>query len=309
MEYLLLIVGFALLIKGADYFVEGSSDIARFLKIPSVIIGLTIVSMGTSAPEAAVSITAGLTGNNDIALGNIIGSNIFNLLVVVGVCAAIRVFKVDDTIFKRDFPICIGITVLLMLLAFDGSIALADGIILLALFVGYIALTVALAMKKRKRGETEVEMKKRKPLLSVIFIISGLAAVIFGGDLVVDNAVKIAINLGMSQSLVAMTIVAVGTSLPELVTSITAARKGDSGLALGNVVGSNIFNILFILGMSSALHPISVSAQALTDIYFCLGVTAAFYLACFNKDRKVGRILGVVCVLVYVAYTIMLIMR
>ena len=242
MEYLLLILGFILLIKGADFFVDGSSDVARLFKIPSVIIGLTIVAAGTSAPEAAVSITAGLAGSNDIALNNVIGSNLFNLLVVVGVCAIIKVFTTDQVIFKRDLPICIGLTALLTILLFDGALTLVDGIILLVLFVGYIAMTVMVALKGRDKNEQDEQTKQRKWWLSLIFIAGGLAGglagVIWGGDLVVDSASKIAVNLGMSEALVGLTIVAVGTSLPELVTSITAARKGDSGMALGNVLSA-----------------------------------------------------------------------
>lgn len=308
MEYLLLIVGFVLLVKGADFFVDGSSDIAKILKIPTVVIGLTIVAFGTSAPEAAVSITAGIAGNNDIALGNIIGSNIFNLLVVVGVCAAIKAFAVDGIIFKRDLPICIAITALLAIFMYDGTILLWESLVMLTLFVGYIAITVVHAMKNRTE-EVRQEEKRRKPIVSVLFIIGGLAAVIFGGDLVVNNASKIAVNLGMSQSLVGLTIVAIGTSLPELVTSITAARKGDSGLALGNVVGSNIFNILFILGTSASLHPITATAQSMFDVLFCLGITVLVFIAAAVFKKKINRATGITMILLYAAYTALIILR
>lgn len=308
MEYLLLVIGFILLVKGADFFVEGSADIAKLFKIPSVVIGLTIVALGTSAPEAAVSITAGFAGNNAIAIGNVIGSNIFNLAVVVGVCAAIMPFAVDEIIFKRDLPICIGITALLAIFMYDGQIALWEALVLLSLFIGYIAMTVVHALKHRTQEE-QTEEKKRKPWLSVLFILGGLAAVIFGGQLVVDNASKIAVNLGMSQTLVGLTIVAIGTSLPELVTSISAARKGDSGLAIGNVVGSNIFNILFILGASASLHPIAVSQQSLTDILICFGITVATFAAVALCKKKVNRIAGIFLILLYVAYTVFIILR
>lgn len=310
MEYLLLIVGFVLLIKGADFFVEGSSDVARLFKIPSVVIGLTIVAAGTSAPEAAVSITAGLAGSNDIALNNVIGSNVFNLLVVVGVCAAIKVFTADEIIFKRDLPICIGLTALLTIFLFDGSLGLVDGIVLLVLFVAYIAMTVVIALKGRDKNQPEEETKKqRKWWLSLIFIAGGLAGVIFGGDLVVDSASKIAVNLGMSEALVGLTIVAVGTSLPELVTSATAARKGDSGMALGNVVGSNIFNILLILGSSSVLSPIGTNANTMFDILFCLGVTIFTFVAIALCKKKVNRPVGIAMILLYIAYMIFAIIR
>lgn len=310
MEYLLLVLGFVLLIKGADFFVEGSSDVARLFKIPSVVIGLTIVAAGTSAPEAAVSITAGLAGSNDIALNNVIGSNVFNLLVVVGVCAAIKVFTADEIIFKRDLPICIGLTALLTIFLFDGSLGLVDGIILLVLFVSYIAMTVVIALKGRDKNQPEEETKKqRKWWLSLIFIAGGLAGVIFGGDLVVDSASKIAVNLGMSEALVGLTIVAVGTSLPELVTSATAARKGDSGMALGNVVGSNIFNILLILGSSSVLSPIGTNPNTMFDILFCLGVTIFTFVAIALCKKKVNRPVGIAMILLYIAYMIFAIIR
>ncbi|MBR5145924.1 MAG: calcium/sodium antiporter [Clostridia bacterium] len=310
MEYLLLILGFVLLIKGADFFVEGSSDVARLFKIPSVVIGLTIVAAGTSAPEAAVSITAGLAGSNDIALNNVIGSNVFNLLVVVGVCATIKVFTADEIIFKRDLPICIGLTALLTIFLFDGSLGLVDGIVLLVLFVSYIAMTVVIALKGRDKNQPEEETKKqRKWWLSLIFIAGGLAGVIFGGDLVVDSASKIAVNLGMSEALVGLTIVAVGTSLPELVTSATAARKGDSGMALGNVVGSNIFNILLILGSSSVLSPIGTNPNTMFDILFCLGVTIFTFVAIALCKKKVNRPVGIAMVLLYIAYMIFAIIR
>jgi len=306
-EYLLLVVGFVLLIKGADFFVEGSSDIARLFKIPSVVIGLTIVAAGTSAPEAAVSITAGLAGSNDIALNNVIGSNLFNLLVVVGVCAAIKVFTADEIIFKRDLPICIGLTALLTVFLFDGVLNWVDGLILLVLFVAYIAMTVMHAMKHRTQKDEE--QKQRKWYLSLLFIAGGLAGVIFGGDLVVDSASQIALNLGMSEALVGLTIVALGTSLPELVTSITAARKGDSGMALGNVVGSNIFNLLLILGSSSVLSPIGTNPNTMVDILFCLGVTIFTFVAIALCKKKVNRPVGIAMVLLYIAYMIFAILR
>ncbi|MBQ9716182.1 MAG: calcium/sodium antiporter [Clostridia bacterium] len=307
MEYLLLIVGFVLLIKGADFFVDGSSDIARLFKIPSVVIGLTIVAAGTSAPEAAVSITAGLAGSNDIALNNVIGSNLFNLLVVVGVCATIKVFTADEVIFKRDSPICIALTALLAIFLFDGALGLVDGIILLVLFVAYITMTVVHALKHRTHEKEE--QKQRKWYLSLLFIAGGLAGVIFGGDLVVDSASKIAVNLGMSEALVGLTIVAVGTSLPELVTSITAARKGDSGMALGNVVGSSIFNIVFILGASSVLSTIGTNPDTMFDILFCLGITIFTFVAIALCKKKVNRPVGIAMVLLYIAYMAFIILR
>ena len=306
MDYLLLLIGFVLLIKGADFFVEGSSSIARLLRVPSVIIGLTIVAMGTSAPEAAVSITAGLTGNNDIAFSNVVGSNAFNLLVVVGVCACIKAFPVDEGVLKRDFPICIAATLVLFLFALDGGLSRLDGVLLLLLMAGYLFYTVRTAMKSRRHVEESLE--KISPVKSVLFMIGGLAGVIVGGDMVVNGASGIAESLGLSQTLIGLTIIAIGTSLPELVTSIVAARKGESGLAIGNVVGSNLFNILFILGMSSTVHPITVSAQSLVDTAMVLLFTAAMYAVC-RIQRTVRKPAGLFLLLTYAGYTAYIILR
>lgn len=305
MEYFLLLVGFVLLIKGADFFVDGSSSLARLLRVPSVVIGLTIVALGTSAPEAAVSITASLNGNNDIALSNIIGSNIFNLLAVVGVCAAFAAFTPDKTIMKRDFPICLGATVLLGIFMLDGVINIFEGIVLLALTAAYIFVMVKNALANRTEISDEKPMKLWKCLL---LIVGGLAAIIIGGNLVVDNASLIAANFGLSDSLIGLTIVAIGTSLPELVTSIAAARKGNAGLALGNVIGSNIFNILFILGASSALSPVNVAAISLIDIVFLAIITASLFI--YLKIRgKADRLFGITCIISYIAYTSYIIIR
>ena len=255
MEYLLLIIGFVLLIKGADFFVEGSSSLARFLKIPSVIIGLTIVAMGTSAPEASVSINAALAGNNDIAVSNIIGSNIFNGLIVVGICAFMAGFKTNRDILKRDMPVNILITAILCVMIADGRLSRLEGILLLSGMIFYIVNMIFSALKTRSSCPDEKSMPLYK---SLIFIAGGLVAVIFGGNLVVNNASQIAVSFGVSQNFIGLTIVAIGTSLPELVTSIVATRKGDSGLALGNAIGSNIFNILFILGMSATISPLHI---------------------------------------------------
>ena len=220
------------------------------------------------------------------------------------------VFVADEIIFKRDLPICIGLTALLTVFLFDGALNCVDGLILLVLFFAYIAMTVVVALKGRDKNQPEEETKKqRKWWLSLIFIAGGLAGVIFGGDLVVDSASKIALNLGMSEALVGLTIVALGTSLPELVTSITAARKGDSGMALGNVVGSNIFNLLLILGSSSVLSPIGTNQNTMVDILFCLGVTIFTFVAIALCKKKVNRPVGIAMVLLYIAYMIFAILR
>lgn len=305
MMYLLLLLGFVLLIKGADLFVDGSSSIAGILKVPSVIIGLTIVAMGTSAPEAAVSINAGLAGNSDISLGNIVGSNIFNLLVVIGACAVIFPAKSDKDILKRDLWWNIGVSVLLLITILDGTLSRLEGIIFLVIFIFYLGLMVRSALKNRVTGDAMEVMPLWKSLL---FVAIGLGAVVWGGDLVVDNASMIAKAWGMSDTLVGLTIVAVGTSLPELATSITASKKGDSGIALGNAVGSCLFNILFILGMASTLTPINAVPELIIDSAILIVVTIVILIVA-KTDEKTNRMEGIVCVAAYIAYTIYIILR
>ena len=305
MMYLLLIVGFVLLVKGADFFVSGASSVAKALKVPSVIIGLTIVAMGTSAPETAVSITASLGGNNGISLGNIIGSNIFNLLMVIGISAVIIPFNSDKEILKRDMLWNIAITVLLLVLIFDGSLSRLDGVILLAGIAAYLTVVVRSALKNRVEDNSDEKVSVPK---AVVFILGGLAAIVFGGDLVVDNASLIAKSLGMSDTLVGLTIVAIGTSLPELVTSIVAAKKGDSGLALGNAVGSCIFNILFILGIASAIAPMTADYEIIADVCILIFVSIVTYIFARSKER-VSRLEGLFFVLIYGTYSAYIIMR
>ena len=305
MEYILLIVGFLLLIKGADLFVDGSSSLAKILKIPTVIIGLTIVAMGTSAPEASVSINAAMAGNNDIALSNVVGSNIFNSLVVVGVCAAMQAFVVNKDILKRDLPINIIVSIVLVVILFDGKLGRIDGIILLVGMITYISMMISSALKNR----VEEENVEAQPLpKSLLFIAVGLAAVIFGGDLVVDNASIIATSLGLSQNFIGLTIVAIGTSLPELVTSIVATRKNESALALGNAVGSNIFNILFILGMSATISPLLVLNESIIDSIILIGVALLLFVFARSKE-EMGKKEGLICVTLYIAYTAYLFIR
>ena len=305
MMYLLLIVGFVLLIKGADFFVDGASSVAGILKVPSVIVGLTIVSIGTSCPEAAVSISAGLSGNADISLGNVIGSNLFNLLMVIGICAIVKPVPSPKDILKRDMFWNIAVSALMLVFMIGLTVARYEGIILLAGIVFYIAILVRSALK----NNIEDEGLKIIPIwLSIIYIVGGAAAIIFGGDLVVDNASKIAEAFGMSKTLVGLTIVAIGTSLPELVTSIVAARKGNSGIAIGNAVGSSIFNILFILGIASSLSPIKVDKDLLVDAAILIGVSVITYL--FAKTgEKTSRFEGGIMVACYCAYTAFIIAR
>ena len=305
MEYLLLLIGFVLLIKGADFFVDGSSSLARIMKVPSVIIGLTIVAMGTSAPEASVSINAALAGSNDIAISNVIGSNLFNGLVVVGVCAFMAGFKTNPEILKRDMPLNIIVTAILCIMLLDRHINRIEGIILLIGMAVYIATMVISALKNREAAD---ECKILSLPKSLIFIIGGLIAVIFGGTLVVDNACLIAKDFGVSENFIGLTIIAIGTSLPELVTSITATRKGDSGLALGNAIGSNLFNILFILGMSATICPLNVLSESIIDCIILL--VSAVILYVFARTKKtMNRWEGIVCVFLYVGYTAYLLIR
>ncbi len=320
---LLLIVGFAALIKGADWFVDGSSNVARLMKVPGVIVGLTIVAMGTSAPELAVSTSAALAGSNEIALSNVVGSNMFNLLCVLGVCAIIQKVPVDENILKRDFPICILITIMTTAVigfpTFRGrlwnSASVSDtvgeasrplGIALLMIFVFYIVFLVFSAMK---HPVTEKDDEKLFSVgRSILLILVGIALIVGGGQAVVNSAKEIARIAGMSETLIGLTIVAVGTSLPELVTSVVAAGKGETGMAVGNVVGSNLFNLLLILGVSSTIHPIGVNLASVYDLLILSIVTVVTYL--FSAvGRSVKRAEGFVLVMIYVGAVIFAALR
>ena len=285
MEYILLILGFVLLIKGADFFVDGASSIAGKLKVPSLIIGLTVVSMGTSMPEAAVSISASLGGNNGISLGNVVGSNLFNLLVVVGVSAVVLPIVTDRDILKRDMPIGIAITAALCVMLIDGKLSRLDAVILLVLFVAYLLILIRSALKNRTEEDEQKVMSWGKSLL---FVLLGAAGIIGGGQLVVNNAKTIAAALGMGETLIGLTVVAFGTSLPELVTSIVAAKKGESGIAMGNVVGSNIFNILFVLGMAGAISPMTADSAFFIDTGILIVVSLIMLLFAFTKRKPAG---------------------
>lgn len=315
---LFLLIGFLLLVKGADYFVDGASSIAKRLRIPSLVIGLTIVAFGTSAPELAVSITAALKGSNDIAIGNVVGSNMFNLLVVIGMSALICPLTVKMSMIKKDYPLSIIAAVLLGILAMDQifgksnhmTLGRMDGIILLIAFAVFMYLTVQEGLKGRQASldaQEEIEVKYTLGM-SILVSIIGLAGIILGGDLTVDGAKAIARAFGLSEALIGLTIVALGTSLPELVTSVIAARKGESDISLGNVVGSNIFNIFLILGVSSSILPMTVAGTYLYDIGLLILVSIIIFIP-IALTRKVGRAMGSVMVLGYVAYAAYLIIR
>ena len=303
---ILLIVGFVLLIKGADMFVDGASDLATKLKIPAMIIGLTIVAFGTSAPEAAVSVTSALNHSNAIAISNIVGSNIFNLLVVVGITAIIYKIDIDDVSLKQDFPVLLISSILLLLFIVTSSqISRIEGIIFL---IGIIAYVTFLIVKSKKESKNmPVGTTHLSNIMIVLFIIVGLAFILIGSDLVVDASKDIALSLGMSETLVGLTIVSIGTSLPELITSVTAAYNKNTGIAIGNAVGSCIFNILFIVGLTTTITPIATTSVMVIDtIIMILALVITYILAYDKKDfnRKDGIIL-VSLFIVYMIYIIM----
>lgn len=316
LNILWLLVGFVLLIKGADFFVDGSSSLARKLKIPSLVVGLTIVALGTSCPELAVSVSSSITGANSMAVGNVVGSNLFNMLVVLGVCAAITPVAVSKDVIKRDFPVSIGVMVVFGALLLIGTqnytLDRIEAVILLVLLVGYMIWTVAAALKDRKNATEEESTEKFVWWKCALFIVGGVAAIVFGGTLVVDNAKALSLAIGMSETLVGLTVCAIGTSLPELVTSIVAARKGESDLAIGNVVGSNILNVICILGVSGLISPITLeSAEVFSNTMIDIGVFLVTAILCyiFCLKKKINRAEGIVLVLIYVAYMTYAVLR
>ncbi|MGN0355773.1 MAG: calcium/sodium antiporter [Muricoprocola sp.] len=322
---LVLVMGFFALVKGADWFVNGSSALAENFHVSNLIIGLTIVALGTSAPELAVSTSAALVGANEIALSNVVGSNIFNLLGVLGICAIIYPLPVDKGVIKRDFPFAIITTGLLLILTSGavffgrqfapyhmeqkiGTVTRMSGLLLVLLFVVYICFLIY-AAKKYSVDEVSEPEKKKEPIWKCVFLIMiGLTMIIAGGQAVVYSAKKIARAAGMTETLIGLTIVAIGTSLPELVTSIVAARKGETGLAIGNVIGSNIFNLLFILGISALIHPIDVNVASVLDMIILLGISMLTFFFSLSSKR-IARGEGVVMVLLYVADVIFAILR
>lgn len=305
-----LIVGFILLIKGADFFVEGSASVAKRLRVPSIIIGMTIVAMGTSLPECAVSVTASITNNNSLAISNAVGSNIFNLMVVCGVCALFTPLAVQKETLKRDFPFSIVVAALLLVLGYFGmSLGRLDGVILLIVFAAFLFIMVKSAMKARKEGtEVNEEVILLPVWKCVIFIIGGAVAIAIGGDAVVDGASVIAASFGLSQTLIGLTVVAFGTSLPELVTSIVAARKDEVDMALGNVIGSNIFNILLVLGVAAAISPIEFLTENIIDVVLLILMSLEVWFFAQSR-KKITKGEGIVMLVVYVAYTLYICQR
>ena len=309
LTYILLILGFILLIKGADLFVDGSSSIARLLRIPAAVIGLTIVAFGTSAPELSVSCSAALAGQNEIAISNVLGSNIFNLMVVTGACAAI---PVNEGILKREFPFSIVAAALLLIFSLFGfgrlNIGRLEGLTLLVLFVLFVAIQVRDALKSRSENAEDPMEEVLSPLKSIVFVVIGCIMIIYGGNFVVDSASEIAANFGLSETLIGLTVVAFGTSLPELVTSIVASRKGENDLAIGNVVGSNIFNILMILGISTSIHPVALQPSAVYDCIILMVFSILVLFFCWSKKR-LARGEGIFMIILYAFYTAYIILR
>lgn len=316
MAYLFLIIGFVLLIKGADLFVDGSSNIARLLRIPPILIGLTIVAFGTSSPEATVSIVAALQGTADVSMGNVIGSNIFNLTLVVGIATILFPIKVENETIRKEIPFTLLASVALLILISDtvlqgfeiNYISRSDGLIFLLFLSVFMYYVIEVALKSRENTVQDKSAKQTKWGKNILITVLGLAGIVIGGQMVVNNGKEIAYSLGMSEALVGLTIIAVGTSLPELVTSITAALKKESEIALGNIVGSNIFNILFVLGTSSVITPLAVNGKVIIDIIMMIGLTVLLLI--FSRTNyRIGKTEGVFLVAGYVLYVAYIIIR
>lgn len=299
-QFLLLAAGFVMLIKGADWFVDGASGIAAKFGIPQLVIGLTIVAMGTSAPEAAVSISAAFSGNADITIGNIVGSNILNIFIILGVSSVITTLAVAKSTIKYEIPFMTAITLLLLLLGLDGEIGLIDGIILIAAFALYMFYLFRMAKNNKEEQDAESE-KKMGIAKAIIFTIIGLALIVLGSNVTVDAATKIAEAFGVSERFIGLTIVALGTSLPELFTSVSAARKGNAYIAIGNIVGSNIFNILFVVGISSVIIPVPFVSNFIFDTIVAT-IAAVMLLVCCLKTKTLKRWAGILMLISYAAY-------
>lgn len=300
---ILLVVGFVMLIKGADWFVDGAAGIAARFGIPQLVIGLTIAAMGTSAPEAAVSINAALSGNAGITIGNVIGSNILNVLLILGITAVIIPVAVQKSTVRWEMPFMHVITVVLAVLGMsDGKITFYEGVILWALFLVYLGYLYRMA----KKGNAQEEEEELLPLWKqLLLLVIGIVGIIWGSDLTVDNATVIAQALGMDDRLIGLTVIAFGTSLPELVTSVTAARKGKADIAIGNIVGSNVFNILFVVGTTALITPVAFKAGFLVDSVVCLAAGLLLWFGVM-KDQKLKRGTGIVMLLGYAAYFVYL---
>ena len=302
-EIMLLVVGFGMLVKGADWFVEGAAGIASKFGIPQLVVGLTIVAMGTSAPEAAVSITAALKGNAGIAVGNVVGSNILNIFIILGLTGLITSVAVQKSTLFIEIPYMLVVTGVLLVMGMLGnSVNLVEGIIFWAMFILYLGYLFVLA----KKGKSEEEAKEERPLWKLLlFALIGGVVVVLGSNVAVDSATAIAQIIGLSEKFIGLTIVALGTSLPELVTSVTAARKGNADIAIGNIVGSNIFNILFVLGTSALIIPITFEASFAIDTIIAIAAGVLLWIATIGK-KKLTRPWGIIMLLCYAAYFVYL---
>lgn len=324
MDYLFLVCGLVLLLLGANYLVDSSVAIAQRAKISNFIIGLTIVGMGTSAPELFVSVSSALSNSGDIAMGNIVGSNIANILLILGVTALIFPFPIERVQRRRDIPFLIFMTLFTALLASDSiipgidgnTLSRIDGIVLLLLFIGYMGWVVLQKGKNPKQAVEEADeeatssLTGKAPWLLWGIAIVSLAALIYGGNLFLDSAKNLARSWGMSEAVIAITIVAVGTSLPELITAVVAAAKKNVQLALGNVIGSNLFNLLFILGTASTVKPLTLNGINFVDYGVMLLASVMLYVVMLTfKKNKFDRIEGFIFVAAYIAYTVHLLMR
>lgn len=299
LQFLLLVLGFALLVKGADFFVDGAASIAKKFGIPDLVIGLTIVAMGTSAPEAAVSIAGAFKGSADISIGNVVGSNLINVLVILGLAAVIIPIAVSVSTVKYEIPFLIAISILFPILGMDGTMSRIDGIILWICFIAY--LIYLFKMAKNGKEEEESSAKDISIPMALLLTVGGAVMIVFGSDFAVDSASTIARTFGMSERFIGLTIVALGTSLPELFTSVTAARKGNADIAIGNIVGSNIFNYLFVIGTSALIIPINFASNFIVDAIIALAAVV-FLWFCVFKDRELARIGGSAMLLGYAAY-------
>lgn len=309
LQVLLLAAGFTMLVKGADLFVDGASALAAKFHIPQLVIGLTVVAMGTSMPEAAVSISAALKESADITIGNIVGSNILNILIILGLSAVIMPLSVGKTTIRYEMPFLVGITALLFIQGLDGTVSLIDGIILVILFIAYLLYLLVMAKKEQKQQDTNTDRentRQRKTWQILFFTVSGLAIVVFGSTVAVDAASAIARILGMSERFIGLTIVALGTSLPELCTSVSAAGKGNSDIAIGNIIGSCVFNILFVIGISALVTPVPFASAFRFDCTVS-GAAALFLLSGCIKDLELKRWHGAVMLTGYAIYFLYLI--
>lgn len=302
---LIMVVGFILLIKGADWFVDGAAGIAAKLGIPQLVIGLTIVAMGTSAPEAAVSISSALKGNAEITIGNIVGSNIMNILVILGLASAITAIRVAKSTVNYEIPFMIAITVLLLFFGYTGNaVNFIEGIILWLCFILYFIYLFMMAKGSREKEE-ENTGKQKSAWLLVLLILVGMVMIVVGSNFTVDGATKIAKIIGISERFIGLTIVALGTSLPELVTSVTAAKKGNADIAIGNIVGSNIFNILFVVGTTALITPVAFASNFIIDMIISALCGVILWLGVFKK-KQLGRPVGIFMLICYAAYFVWL---